>query len=63
MASNCISCKYYIPAFEYLTEQYYDENGYIVRPKSEKTEEICGQKHNSRLKNKISCPYAEVKNV
>ena len=63
MANNCKSCKYYIPAFEYLTEPYYDEKGYIVRPKSEKSEEICGKNHNSRLKNKISCPYAEVKNV
>lgn len=61
MASNCKICKHYIPAFEYLAEPYYDEKGRIVRTKQERTEEICGMKHNSRLKNKISCPYAEVR--
>lgn len=63
MASNCKTCKHLIPAFEYLSEPYYDEKGCIVRPKLEKTEEICGRNHNCRLKNKINCPYAEVENV
>ena len=59
MAKNCILCKHYIPSFEYITEPYRDANGRLVRPEVMKTEEICGRKHDSRLRNKVSCPYME----